>query len=268
MKRLLFFVFAMGLSFNVVSEEHPTTPNNLSYSEELNLWKDNYKKSTEEHTKVIEKYDSIIKELKDERKNHQDFVESLYKRVTGVLGVVFSVAIAIFTFLGFRTYKNIEESVEKAREQAFRKLAKKLNTHPRVLEEVIKEKSVEISLKKEYHIFILKLLDDDGKAQKMENILFSFGFENVQVVGEVQVANLSKQSVIVLFNKLSDDTLKSQIKASNCAILGFGRERDIAQTDLKEYVSNSEYNTCSSFATLYHNLLSLLYYKKELNKEL
>ncbi|GHT86638.1 hypothetical protein FACS18947_6620 [Bacteroidia bacterium] len=218
----------------------------------------------------------------EERKNHQDYVESLYKWVAIFFGIICTLFGSIFTFLGIKTKKDVEkemnDKLSRELNTTFNRLAAELKTNPDALKAAISEKSIEIELKNDYPITILHTAEKDelNNAKNMKNVLTAFGFKIVQntLRNNASGNKFSENDIIVLFSniKQEEQELLGEIKKSNCAILGFGTFNDVKEDaltlkHLKEYVANKECVTfCNSFATLYQNLISLLHYKREVNK--
>ncbi|MDR1584359.1 MAG: hypothetical protein LBS55_14100 [Prevotellaceae bacterium] len=260
MKRLFIFIGICCLSLNIMAQEQKqeqTVTVAPTYSEqELTFLKEQYKM-------LIDQNIVIVKELKEERKNHQDFVECIYRWVF-VLAVIVGV---ILSFFGWRTKKDVVEKVKNEWDTSLKQLALELNTQPEALKEAVQSKIDENRLKSDYSLKILYKGEEISKANDMEKLLFSSGFKKVKKLSDNEdLDNFTKNDVIILFSDITNDELKRKIKESGCAIFGCG-ERTININNLKEYVSNKDCVTCcNSLATLYQNLISLLYYKKEVDE--
>jgi hypothetical protein len=258
-KLVIFFICIAGLSLNIAAEEQQKTEKIQSYSEqELNFLKEQYNQLTNTNA-------GIINDLKEERKNHQDFVESIYRRALVIIGLV----AAILTFLGCRTFKEAEKKlqgkIDKELNSLLEKLAEEFNMKPEALKEAIKEKTVEMTLKKDYPIIVLYDNNEIDNAGKMNDLLKSFEFKNIRKVDRnTYNGTFSEKDIVILFSKIDhNDELKDKIRKSKCAILGYGT---VKKDDIKDHVTDQDsINFCNSFATLYQNLISLLHYKQYLN---
>jgi hypothetical protein len=258
-KLVIFFICIAGLSLNIAAEELQETEKIQSYSEqELNFLKEQYNQLTNTNA-------GIINDLKEERKNYQDFVESIYRWALVIIGLF----AAILTFLGWRTFKEAKKElrgkIDKELNNLLEKLAEEFNMKPEALKEAIKEKTVELTLKKDYPIIVLYGDNECYKAENMKDLLKSFEFKNIwKVDRNTYNGTFSEKDIVILFSKIdNNDGLKDKIRKSKCAILGYG---SIARSDINDYVKDQDsINFCNSFATLYQNLISLLHYKQYLN---
>jgi PleD family two-component response regulator len=266
MKKLLVFISILGLSFNILAQGRADTAVAPTYSEqELTFLKEQYKILTDKNAEIIE-------DLKEERKNHQEFVEGIYRwffAIVAFIGI-------ILVIVGWRTIKDAKKDIRKKIEDvtdkllkewnsSLEKLADELHTEPDALKDAIVEKITENELKN-YGLIILYKNDEKEKAKEMEKLLCSSGFRKVKRIQykEFIESDLSESDVIILFSNLTDDTFKEKIEKSGCAILGCGKQDEIEIKNIETYAKNKNCVTCcNSFATLYQNLISLLYYRKE-----
>jgi hypothetical protein len=256
MKKIFIFISILGLSFNITAQGRADTAVAPNYSEqELTFLKEQYKILTDKNAE-------IINDLKEERKNHQDFVERIYKWVFVLVAFIG----IILTVIGWRSIKDVEKDMKKKWNSLLEKLADELYTEPDALKDAIEAKIAENELKN-YGLIILYKNDEKKKAGEMVNLLKSSGFKKVKRIqyNESVDIDFSGSDVIVLFSNITDDnTLGQKIKDSGCAILGCGKQGEIGIKDIEKYAKNTNCVTCcNSLATLYQNLISLLYYRKE-----
>jgi hypothetical protein len=255
MKKWIIFIAIVSLSFNIFAQEQTDTipPVATTYSkQELTFLKDQYKYLIDINAKIID-------DLKEERKNHQDFVENIYRWVTAIAIVVG----IILSFFGWRTLKNAKKELLEKWNTSLKKLAIELKTNPTALREAIESKIVENELKN-YGLIILHNNDEEAKANDMDSLLQSSGFKKIKRVSREKCTDkdLSKNNVIILFSDLDDD-IGNKVKKSGCAVLGCGKREEISIDNIEKYANNKDCVTCcNSLATLYQNLLSLLYYMR------
>jgi len=218
--------------------------------------------------KSLEQQREIIQTAQKERENLLTFVEW----ILGVVGVLFTAGGIILAIYNVRSIKGIKEQTEKQAEEikrkVYSKLAAQLDVGKEALQESIRIKAIEIELM-EYPLTILHTNDKERKlAEEMEKVLGNYHFDNIEIVSLSDIKNkeIQDKEVIILFSDPKDELVEKlgDKKCQNVALYGHGDEKGVSRNNLAKYTKC--YNCGNSYATLFQNLMSLLHYKRYLNK--
>ena len=191
-------------------------------------------------------------------------IELLEKHETwtiGVMGIAIAIATILMGLLQFYFTKKAEDNV-------FRGLAKIANKDKKAFIEAVKMKSVELELMCDYPISIIF---DPMQSKEMANDLFRllnayhFSFVNKPISYDAAFSESFSQKSILVFcedSYSSDGCQKLLNRNPNVGVLGFGQHN-------KEKFSLPKHkclNYANSLSSVYNNLMSLLHYKRYLNK--
>lgn len=190
-------------------------------------------------------------------------IELLEKHETwtiGVMGISIVIATILMGLLQFYFTKKAEDNV-------FRGLAKIANEDKEAFKEAVRMKSVELELMSDYPISIIF---DPIKSKEMANDIFrllnAYHFNDVNKPISYEAAFLksySQKSILVFCEDSysSDGCQKLLDQNPDSGVLGFG-QRNKAFTLPK----HNCLNYANSLSSVYNNLMSLLHYKRYLNK--
>lgn len=118
---LALIVATLALTFSVNAQQ----TNTVSKSEtEFEILKDQYQKLLDQQVELEKERAQITTELKEERENHQDFVEGIYRW----LSVIILLIVGIATFFGWKEYKKALADIERKTTEAIRKESERLET--------------------------------------------------------------------------------------------------------------------------------------------
>lgn len=279
MKRIIlaFIVATLALTFSVNAQQ----TNSVSKSEtEFEILKDQYQKLLDQQVELEKERAQITTELKEERINHQDFVEGIYKWIA----VFISVVVAILGFFGWKEYKKALADIERKTTEAIRKESERLETdakeklqshtnqlildvsrlinrNPDSIKEMI-DRRINDYVAKQNNPICLYHTAGDGIDEQLKaydyNIIESYEINSDEEPS--QYISYKNASVVFIANPHSDKEKgdefcnrlnKLVIKDSNYFYLGkYGTFTD----------NVSDSNFARTAATVEHNLLDLLRY--------
>jgi len=247
MKHLFFIFFFLLLSFS-------------GWAKEINL-RTSVQPQTEVNSKVETDYQNANQPIIIEKR-----IECLERNdgfIFSALGIFFT-AISIIIVL-IQWYSSM-----KAEDKVYKRLAKLANQDKEAFIAAIKQKSIEVELMS-YPLIIVA----DEKCPEvcsLKKLLSKYEFNNVNVkeYGEV-ISDCNKNKItnmhVLIFhkNQINIDRINEILDFQiNFGILGFGSREELKNKDFSK--NHNCVNYANSFASVYNNLMSLLHYKRYLNK--
>ncbi|MCC5918816.1 MAG: phage holin family protein [Cryomorphaceae bacterium] len=137
----------------------------------------------EQQKEVKAEYEKITKELKEERKAHQDFVEGMYKWIAIFVSVVVFLAGGILAFFGWNRIDQVKKDVDTiVTQKCTEMIADVVSGRRDVLSEQLKKYDRQAYLRKNKTIL---LLDTSGEGIEVEKYLSKLGFH----VGHYQIGD-------------------------------------------------------------------------------
>lgn len=280
MKRIIiaFIVATLALSYQVNAQQ----TNAVSKSEtEFEILKDQYQKLVNQQVELEKERAQITTELKEERKNHQDFVEGIYKWIA----VFISAVVAILGFFGWKEYKKALADIERKTTEAIRKESERLETdakeklqsltnqlildvsrlinrNPDSIKEMIDRKIYDYDVKQNNPICLYHTAEDGVDEQLKAydyNIIESYEINSDDEPS--QYISYKDASVVFIANPYSEENsansfctnLDNKVKSDvNYFYLGAGRFDSNNKVQFKNFANTP--------ITVEHNLLDLLRY--------
>lgn len=277
MKRIIlaFIVATLALTFPVNAQQANTTSKSET---EFEILKDQYQKLLDQQVVLEKERAQITKELKEERKNHQDFVEGIYKWIA----VFISVVVAILGFLGWREYKKALADIEQKTIEAIRKESERLEAdakeklqnhtnqlildvsrlidrNPASIKEMIDRKISDYEARRNNPICLYHTAGDG-----IDELLKAYDFniiESYEINHEEEATlyiSYKNASVVFIADKTGKNELKDKVN-SDANYFYFGPGRFEGDVQLKNFANTP--------IAIEHNLLDLLRYI-EFNKHL
>lgn len=225
---------------------------------------------------TLKKEQSIsIYTLQQERKNHQDFVECIYRWISGIIILLG----AILSWVGYSSFKkgiqlalkNAKKEFEKKSKEQTKKtsedIARILGQDPKSIKQLITTKIASSEAKRNNSI-VFYYKKGEGEEQDIINQLKYYGFiisKSIEIdnsfIENLKCNEKSVQFILDLKGNAENDLIKMKNNASNlkkCKLFYLGKHffsKDLDWT----------MNFSSSPSTLYNNLLDLLRYIDYLN---
>ena len=222
-------------------------------------------------TKEVE-FEARINEIKKENR-----VVEVIAGILAIIGIV-AIASAIYQlFWGFQ--KVINEKITEFQKKFTQEIENIDHKNKLALHETIRLSSIEIELKGRYHLKILYNGTTDKNGEELKEILKSFHFK-CNLIKENEVSTLQKTDIIIFFDDTTDQ-INSTLKTSKWLnellirpeITNSKQQCGFFFINKKGLLHNFKdneiecYSSANSFATLYENLMSLLHYKRYLDKK-
>lgn len=194
--------------------------------------------------------------------------------IISFLGIAIAIVAIFLGLLQFYFAKKAEDNV-------FSGLARIANIDKVAFREAVKMKSIELELMSDYPIYIISdMWETNSKSTKLINMLRGFHFEDVTRITYVdaQKQNFCDSSVLILCDSSKDENKTDKIRKEDKDLLATKIE-ETPKLGVLGYMIAYKNGTndlfkdkgCLSFAQfpsqLYNNLMSLLHYKRYLNKQ-
>lgn len=119
MKRIILVLVTVVFTFLGYAQQSNTA---LKSETEFQILKEQYQKLLDQQVTFEKERVQITRELKEERKNHQDFVEGIYRWLSVIILLIGGIA----TFLGWKEYKKALADIERKTTEAIRKESERL----------------------------------------------------------------------------------------------------------------------------------------------
>lgn len=249
-------------SSTLAQTKEPTSNSDI----QLSLLKDQYKMLQEKDEKIIARYENIITELKEERKNHQDFVESTYKWMSIIVGAVVLLFGGILSFFGWNKFKQIKQEADiLVTEKCTNLIADVVSGKKDIISTQLEKYDLQAKLRKKNNIVILS--ESLEKGQDLEAYLTKVGFKVDKAIisafyeiNGILISELTKWDVVI-FNDLESgwnekDIQKKLIESNSTKSILFYLGGHIDPDNKKFSVS-----AVNMPSQLYGNLMNLLEYK-------
>lgn len=160
MKKIFTLILFAFITIIAIGQDKKETLNNGSPVEkEYSLLKAQYSEILKQQGQLENKRNELYKTLKEERKNHQDFVQNIYLWVSIFISIIGVALGTIISFLGYKTRKEVKEKIDEYKIQLINESQEKLEAHKIKLDNDAKEKLE--SHKNEIVIQCSKLLSEN-----------------------------------------------------------------------------------------------------------
>jgi len=201
----------------------------------------------------------VLQKRIDLLEHHESFLVTVFGIIIGAIGIGFGVLQWIFA--------------KVAEEKVYRGLAKLAGQSKSAFKKTLKVKAVEMELTSKYPIYIItNQYRKNENASKILKLLRCYEFEQVNRISYKQASEMKfcDRSVVVLCDDPVDETrdkalVKHLLKNTpNLGVFGYAIHYN---SDFKSVFNDKG---CLNFAQfpsqVYNNLMSLLHYKRYLNK--
>lgn len=237
---------------------------------EFRLLKEQYQLLQEKEEKLVSEYGKIIETLREERKEHQDFVQRIYTWISIAVVVIIGIFGSMLAFFGWNRYKQIKADIDNLVNKECAKLIDDVVSGERnIIENQLKKYNLQAKIRRKNRIIILSMLPDGGN--KISKYLTDVGFAVTEdeiasfFYYEGSVRNTVSDWDVVILNELTNewdnDTIQSRIVDSlkDKAILFY---QCGTVYDKNKKINVSAVNMPSQ---LYGNLMNLLEYREAVN---
>ncbi len=213
--------------------------------------------------------DALCNELKTEYQNYINRVD-VERNMFFVFVSVLLAAIGI----GAPIYiNNLSKTQGK---KILDKISAQIASDPNALIEALREKSIELALKREFNLILIYHGNDENNKNHLLDMLHEFGFKNCieKKDDEINDLRLSKNHILLLF-----DDKDEKIEMSSKWLIQTINEKIWSFKEICGYLYINNYGSKHNFdknqincfgasnsgSTIYNNLMSLLHYKRYLN---
>lgn len=196
-------------------------------------------------------HDNILSSRIELLEKHEAWILTMFGFALTIVGVILGLLQWFFSL--------------RAKEAVFKELAAIANQDKEAFKNSLKIKAIELDLINNYPIHIISdFQKENSKSKKLKELLIAYHFKQVKILTYEEAFDhkFCNKSVMVFCDDSFNEALCKSIieKSSNTAVFGFGeREKLIIEKP-------DGLNYANSFASIYNNLMSLLHYKRYLNK--
>ncbi len=235
-------------------------------------------------------FDSAIKVNRQKAEVEFDLKYNEIKKQNSIIGFMFSIMILIGVvvlyqfFWGFK--KAIDKKIIELKNQYEIEFNKQAEAAKKALNEAIKMSRIEIDLKKDYRLNILYNGTQKDNLEKLCGMLQSFRFNCISH-NQIESSLLNEYDILLFYDDTTDFLMKTNEKGETVTTnksrwlteqltkADFVELKDtcgfffINKTGLLHNFKEKDidcFSSANSFATMYENLMSLLHYKRYLNR--